>query len=481
MNDSMIRLILAWVLKFTGVFLLLPCLVAVIFQESVGIYYLITALCSLGAGFLLGKKKVKNTVFYAKEGFVTVALCWILVSVIGAIPFFASGEIPNIVDALFESVSGFTTTGASILTDVDALSHTAIFWRSFSHWIGGMGILVFIMAILPLADGYNMHLMRAESPGPSVGKLVPKVKATALTLYGMYIALTVVMIVILTCTELNFFEAVNLSFATAGTGGFGITNAGIGGYSHAVQNIITVFMLLFGVNFNAYFLLFVMRKPKYAIKNEEVRYYLGIFAAAVVLIVINARGSFESVKDAIHHVAFTVSSLLTSTGFGTVDYCQWPMFSQMLLLVVLCIGACAGSTGGGFKVSRVILLLKIAKNEISYLIHPNRVRQIRFDDRVVPKETRRSVQTYLVVYVGIAAVSLLILSLNGLDFATTASSVVATLNNTGPGIGLIGPTGNYSIFSPVSKVVLIFNMLAGRLELFPLLLLFLPITWRKWK
>ena len=292
MNYSMIRLILAWVLKFTGLFLLLPCVVALVYWESVGIFYLITALCSLVAGLLLGKKKPKKTVFYAREGFVTVALCWIVVSVIGAIPFFVSGEIPIFLNALFESVSGFTTTGASILTDVEALSHTALFWRSFSHWIGGMGILVFIMAILPLADGYNMHLMRAESPGPTVGKLVPKVKATALTLYGMYVLLTVVMIVILTCTELNFFEAVNLSFATAGTGGFGITNSSIGGYSHAVQNIITVFMLLFGVNFNAYFLLLIMRKPKYAIKSEEVRWYLGIFVAAVVLITINAKDSF---------------------------------------------------------------------------------------------------------------------------------------------------------------------------------------------
>ncbi len=481
MNYSMIRLILAWVIKFTGLFLLLPCVVALIYQESVGIYYLITALCSLGVGFLLGKKKPKKTAFYAREGFVTVALCWIVVSLIGAVPFFVSGEIPEFLNALFEAASGFTTTGASILTDVEALSHTALLWRSFTHWIGGMGILVFIMAILPLAGGYNMHLMRAESPGPSVGKLVPRVRSTALTLYSIYVILTVVMIIILTCTELNFFEAVNLSFATAGTGGFGITNSSIGGYSNTVQNIITVFMLLFGVNFNVYFLLLIMRKPKYAIKSEEVRYYLGIFVTVLVLITINARGAFETMKDAVHHVAFTVASLLTSTGFGTVDYCQWPMFSQVLLVVTLCIGACAGSTGGGFKVSRFILLLKLAKNEMSYLIHPNRVRQIRFENRVVQKDMVRSVQIYLIVYAGIAVISFLLIALNNLDFATTASAVVATLNNTGPGIGLIGPTGNYAIFSPLSKVVLIFNMLAGRLELFPLLMLFWPATWRKWK
>lgn len=481
MNYAMIRLILAWVLKFTGVFLLLPCAVAVFYQESVGIYYFATAVCSLLLGLVLGIKKPEKTAFFAREGFVTVALCWILVSVIGAIPFFVSGEIPFLIDALFEAVSGFTTTGASILTDVEALSNTAIFWRSFSHWIGGMGILVFIMAILPLSGGYNMHLMRAESPGPSVGKLVPRIRETAFVLYLMYIALTVVMIVLLTFTELTFFEAVNLSLATAGTGGFGINNASIGGYSHVVQNIIAVFMLLFGVNFNVYFLLFLAKKPKYAFKCEELRYYIGIFLVAAVLIAINTKELFGSFKEAFHHSAFTVSSLLTSTGFGTADYCQWPMFSQILLLIVLSIGACAGSTGGGIKVSRIVLLLKIAKNEMSYLIHPQRVRQVRFENNAVQKVTVRSVQAYLVTYICIAVVSFLILGLNNLDFATTASSVLATLNNTGPGIGLIGPTGNYSIFSPMSKVVLMFNMLAGRLELFPLLMLFWPITWRKWK
>lgn len=481
MNFSMIRLILAWVMKFVGLFLLLPCVVALYYREPVGGYYLLIAACVFVLGFLMGRKKPKKTAFYAREGFVTVALCWVIVSVVGALPFYISGEIPVFINALFEAVSGFTTTGASILTDVEALSHTAIFWRSFSHWIGGMGILVFIMAILPLSGGYNMHLMRAESPGPSVGKLVPKVRETAFTLYLMYVLLTVLMIIILTCTELTFFEAVNITFATAGTGGFGITNSGIASYSHLIQNIITVFMLLFGVNFNVYFFLIIMRKPKYVLKCEEIRYYLGIFAAVTLLIAFNARGSFDSLRESFHHTAFTVSSLLTSTGFGTADYCQWPMFSQALLLVTLCVGACAGSTGGGFKVSRAILLLKIAKNEMSYLIHPQRVRHIRFEGRVMAKDTVRTVQVYFIVYICIVVVSFLLIALNQLDFATTASSVFATLNNTGPGLGQIGPTGNYSIFSPFSKGVLIFNMLAGRLELFPVLMLFWPATWRKWK
>lgn len=481
MNYGMIRLIQAWILKFAGLFMLLPCVVAVYYREQVGVYYLCTALGCLAVGFLLGRRKVENKVFYAREGFVSVALAWILISVIGAIPFFASGEIPHLADALFESVSGFTTTGASILTDVDALSHTAIFWRSFSHWIGGMGILVFIMAILPLSGEYNMHLMRAESPGPSVGKLLPRVKETAFILYLMYIIFTVLEMVILVCTELTCFEAINLAFATAGTGGFSISSAGIGGYSYAVQNILTIFMLLFGVNFNAYFLLLVAKRPKEAIKNEEVRAYLGIFAAATILIGVNASGSFSTLRDALHHSAFAVSSLITSTGFGTVDYCQWPMFSQALLMGVMYIGACAGSTGGGIKVSRILLLAKVGINEMSYLIHPRRVRQIRFEGRVVTKEMERSVQSYMIVYLGIAVLSFFLLSLDQQDFATTFSAVGATLNNTGPGIGMIGPMGNYAMFSVFSKVVLMFNMLAGRLELFPLLMLFWPAIWKKWK
>lgn len=481
MNYSMIRLILAWVLRFAGIFMLLPCLVAIYYRETTGWAFLITGLCCIVVSFLLTKKKVENKVFYAKEGFVTVALCWVIISVVGAVPFYISGEIPSFIDALFESVSGFSTTGASILVDIEALSRTALFWRSFTHWIGGMGILVFIMAILPLAGGYNMHLMRAEAPGPSVGKMMPKVKRTAMMLYTMYISLTLIELVILLCFKVPVYEALNLTFTTAGTGGFAIFNTSVAAYSAAVQNILTVFMLLFGVNFNVYFILVIMHKPLWALKNEEVRYYLLFYALAVVFIAANIHGMFATLGETFHHTTFTVASIMTSTGLCTVDYSQWPMFSQAILILLMFVGSCAGSTGGGIKVTRIVLILKIAKNEMSYLIHPRRVRQIRFDGRVLPKETERSVQAFTITYICIAVASFLLISLNQFDFSTTFSAVVATLNNTGPGIGLVGPTGNYSMFSPLSKIVLMFNMLAGRLELFPLLMLFWPATWRKWK
>lgn len=480
MNFSIVRLITAWVLLFAGIFMLMPCLVALYYGESAGWSYLIMGIICIAAGFLAKRKPVTSKVFYAKEGFVTTALCWVLVSLAGAVPLVLCGDIPSYLDALFETISGFTTTGASILTDVEALSHTSLFWRSFINWIGGMGILVFVMAIMPLAGSYNMHLMRAESPGPSVGKLLPKVKQTALMLYGMYIVLTVIEIVLLGIFGLTPFEAMTTGFSTAATGGFGIYNSSVGGFSPAVHNIITIFMMIFGVNFNVFFL-FLMRKPKAAIKNEEVRYYFGIYAAAVVLIVINAHQCFATVREAIHHSAFTVASIMSSTGFATVDYCQWPMFSQALLIFVMFVGACAGSTGGGMKVSRIIIILKLAKNEMSYLIHPRRVRQIRLNGQVIPKDTVRSVQAYVMVYISICAASVLVVALNEFDFGTTFSAVVTAINNIGPGIGLVGPTGNFSMLSPLSKLVLMFDMLAGRLELFPMLMLIWPATWRKWK
>lgn len=481
MNFSMIRLILSWVFRFVGLFMLLPCFVAIYYKEEEGFVYLIVGVCVLVFGYLLGLKKVKDRKFYAKEGFVTVALCWICISAIGAIPFLVTGEIPSVVDALFESVSGFSTTGASILNDIEALSYTSLFWRSFTHWIGGMGILVFIMAILPLAGGYNMHLMRAEVPGPTVGKMVPKVRQTAITLYGMYIVMTVVEVIVLMIAKVPLYEALNLTFTSAGTGGFAIFNDSVAGYSYAVHNILTVFVLMFGVNFNVYFIFMFMRKPLWALKNEEVRYYLIFYAAAVALICATVHKGFASFSDALHHTTFTVASIMTSTGICTVDYAAWPMFAQVVLILLMFSGGCAGSTAGGIKVIRIVLMLKLAKNEMSFLVHPRRVRPIRFDGRVQSKDTVRSVQAFVIVYVCILVVSLLLVSLNGFDFGTTFSSVVAMLNNTGPGIGLVGPTGNYSIFTPLSKVVFMFNMLAGRLELFPLLMLFWPATWRKWK
>ena len=343
-----------------------------------------------------------------------------------------------------------------------------------------MGILIFVMAVMPLAGSYNMHLMRAESPGPSVGKLLPRVKQTALMLYGMYIVLTAIQIILLRIFGLSNFQAVATSFSTAATGGFGILNTSSASFTPAVQNIITVFMILFAVNFNVFFLI-VMRKLKMAVKNEEVRYYFIIYGSAVALITINALHCFQSVREALHHSAFTVASIMSTTGFSTVDYGQWPMFSQILLVMIMFVGGCAGSTGGGMKVSRIILLLKVAKNEMSYLIHPRRVRQIRLNGQPVNKETVRSVQSYLLVYICIGVLSVLLVALDEFDFGTTFSSVATALNNVGPGIGLVGPSGNFSVFSPLSKIVLILDMLAGRLELFPLVMLSWPGTWRKWK
>ncbi len=423
-------------------------------------------------------KKPKSTVFYAREGFVAVSLSWIVLSITGALPLFLSGEFPSYTDALFETISGLTTTGASILTDVEALSKCNLFWRSFTHWIGGMGVLVLILAILPLAGGYNMYLMRAESPGPTVGKLVPRVKHTARILYEMYIFMTVIQIILLLITGMSPFASMTLAFGTAGTGGFGVLNSSIGSYSVASQAVITVFMILFGINFNVYYLIRV-RKPQQAFQHEEMRYYLGIIFAAVLMITINIRGSFHSLLEAFHHAAFQVASIITTTGYSTVDFNVWPEFSKFILVMLMFIGACAGSTGGGIKVSRVVIMLKLVKNELSYLIHPKRVRQIHFEQHVVNKDILRSISVFFIAYALIYGGSVLLITLDNLDFTTNFTAVAATLNNIGPGLSQVGPASNFSVFSQPAKYVLMFDMLAGRLELFPLLLLFTPSTWKR--
>lgn len=478
MNYSIIRYILCRVLEFQALFLTLPSVVALIYGEKEGWAYAVTAVCCLLAGELGKLKKPKSTVFYAREGFVVVSLSWILLSITGALPLFLSGEFSSYTDALFETISGLTTTGASILPDVEALSKCNLFWRSFTHWIGGMGVLVLILAILPLAGGYNMHLMRAESPGPTVGKLVPRVRHTARILYEMYIALTVIQIIILLITGMPLFESMTLSFGTAGTGGFGILNSSIGSYSIASQIVITIFMILFGINFNVYYLLRV-RKPVQAFKCEEMRYYLGIILAAIVLITVNIRGSFTSLFEAFHHAAFQVASIITTTGYSTIDFNLWPEFSKFILVILMFVGACAGSTGGGIKVSRIVIMLKMVKNELSHLVHPKRVRQVSFESHVVSKEVLRSISVFFMAYAVIYAASLLLISLDNLDFTTNFTAVAATLNNIGPGLNQVGPTSNFSVYSQPAKFVLMFDMLAGRLELFPLLLLFTPYTWKR--
>lgn len=478
MNYAIIAYILGWVLTFEGAFMALPCVTALIYQERSGFYFLVCGVLAVTAGRLMTRKKPKNAVFYAKEGYVACALCWILLSIVGAVPLWASGEIPNVEDALFEIVSGFTTTGSSILTNVEGLSHCMLVWRSFSHWIGGMGVLVFLLAILPMAGGQNMHLMRAESPGPSVGKLVPNVRKTASLLYGIYFAMTLIQIVLLLLGRMPLFDALCITFGTAGTGGFGILNDSMTSYSTYIQTVVTIFMFLFGVNFNFYYLM-LMRRPREAFKMEEVRWYVVIYLAAVLLITVNITRSFGDLLTNFHHVAFQVSSVMTTTGYGTVDFNLWPQFSRALMVGLMFVGACAGSTGGGMKVSRFVMYFKSVKKELAFLIHPRSVKIVKVDNKAVEHETVRAANVFLIAYLLIFIGSLFLITLDSFDLETSFTAVAATLNNIGPGLGMVGPTGNFSAFSPLSKLVMIFDMLAGRLEIFPMLLLFSPSTWKK--
>lgn len=477
MNFSIIRYILSSVLAFEGVFLLLPCMVGAFYREREAFAYLLVAVCAVLLGLLGRLKKPKSREIYSKGGLVTVSLSWILLSIVGAVPFVLTGEIPHYVDALFEVISGLTTTGASILTDVEAISRCTAFWRCFTHWIGGMGVLVLILAILPLSGGYNMHLMRAESPGPSVGKLVPKVKSTAMLLYGIYLVITAVEIAALFIAGLSLFDAATLTFATVGTGGFGLLNSSIASYSLAVQIIFTVFMLLSSVNFSVYYLLFA-RKVKEALRVEEVRWFLLIVLGAALLITWNIRDGFDSLFMAFHTALFQVATVISTTGFATVDFNLWPEFSKTILLFLMFVGACAGSTGGGFKVSRLMLLVRSLKNEIMRVAHPRTVKKVHMDGRTMSESVLRTVHIYLGAYVMILIISLILVSIDGFGLETNFSAVMATLNNIGPGFGMVGPTGNFSGFSAFSKAVLMFDMLAGRLELFPILVLFHPGIWQ---
>ncbi len=480
MNYSIIRYILFRVLEFEALFMTLPCLVAALYREKAGFAFAAVMLGSLLIAEIGKLWKPKSNVFFAKEGFVTVSLSWILLSIVGALPFWLSGEIPHFVDAMYETVSGFTTTGASILPDVECLSKSVQFWRLFTNWIGGMGVLVLVIAVLPLSGGYNMHLMRAESPGPSVGKLVPRVQETAKILYGIYIGITLLQMVILKIAGMSFYDSIVLSFSTMGTGGFGVANSSIGGYTIPVQIIITVFMILGGLNFNVYYLLVIARKPKEAVKHEEGRVYLLWFLAAAVLITWNIRAHYENIALAFKDAMFQVASLGSSTGFSTADFDTWPQFSKAILFVVMLIGACAGSTGGGFKVSRVIVLIKDIKNELLRVVHPQIVKKPHLEGRSVDDVTLRSIYSYLMIYTVIFFASFLILSLDKYDFVTNMTAVAANFNNTGPGMGAVGPVCNYSGYSVLSKIVLMFNMLTGRLELLPMLILFSPKTWKQY-
>lgn len=477
MNSSIIRYVLGQVLKIEGILMLLPCLVALIYQESVGFYYLVTALLCMILGFLMTFKKPSDFVFYLKEGCVTTTLSWALMSFFGAIPFWASGEIPSLTDALFETVSGFTTTGASILSDVEALSHCSLMWRSFTHWIGGMGVLVFLLAVIPMTGGSHMNLMRAESPGPSVGKLVPKIKSTARILYLIYFGLTVIQCILLLCGGMTLFDSLATSFGTAGTGGFGIKNDSIGGYSPYIQWVVTIFMILFGVNFNAYYLI-LFHQLKKAISMEEVRYYFLVILASIAIICVDIRNYYESFSEVLRHAAFQVGSLITTTGFSTTDFNLWPQTSKTILVLIMFIGACAGSTGGGIKVSRFVVLFKTVAKELDSYIHPKSIKKIKMDGKPVEHEVLRSINVYFITFITVFVVSLLIVSFNGHDLVTNFTAVTATINNIGPGLNIVGPTENFGFFSNLSKYVFIIDMLAGRLELFPLLIFFHPAVWQ---
>lgn len=477
MNFEFIRYIVGWILNFQSIFLLVPCIVSMIYDEKSGLAFFTASAISLIIGILLTRKKPKNTSFYTKEGFVSVALGWIALSISGALPFIISGEIPNIFDALFETVSGYTTTGATILSNVEGLSKCLLFWRSFTHWIGGMGVLVFVLCILPLAGGNNMHLMRAESPGPSVGKLVPRVRSTAMILYGIYTALTVAECIFLLFGKMSLFDAITTSFATAGTGGFGIRNTSMAEYSVYIQNVVSIFMMIFGVNFTIYFLLLV-RKPKDVLKSEELRTYIGIVLVATLIIGFNIRGSFSSIWTAIQQAFFQVSSIVTTTGFSTVDFNCWPELSKVILVILMFIGACAGSTSGGIKVSRIIIGWKNLKNQISSFIHPKRVQIIKMEGKKVGNDIVTSVNVYFILYCLIFVASMLLIAIENKSFETNFTAVAATLNNVGPGLAGVGPLENFGSFNSFSKCIFIFDMLAGRLELIPMVILFSPWTWK---
>ena len=478
MNYSIVLYILGCVLKFESAFLVLPALVGLIYREHASVSYLAVAVLCLILGVLLTHKKPRSTNLYTREGFVAVALSWIIMSIFGAIPFVLTGDIPFYVDALFETISCFTTTGSSILTDVESISKASLFWRSFSHWIGGMGVFVFIMAILPMMGGSTMNLMKAESPGPSVSKLVPHVKDTAKILYGIYIAITICEATILRALGMPLFDSLTTTFGTVGTGGFGIRNDSIAGYSPAIQITITVFMILSGINYTAYFYI-LTGKIKELFKIEEVRWYLAIIFGSVAVITWNVRSLYPTFSETLRHAFFQVGSIITTTGYATTDFDLWPALSKTLLVTLMFIGACAGSTSGGIKVSRILILLKTIRKELSLIIHPRQVKKIRMDGHPVDHETLRSANVFLVVYFVLLLTSMLLISVDEFDFSTNFTSVVTVLNNIGPGLNLVGPTQNFSIFSPFSKFVLMFDMLAGRLELFPMMILLMPSTWKR--
>ncbi|MBD5092897.1 MAG: TrkH family potassium uptake protein [Subdoligranulum sp.] len=483
MNKKMIARMLGVLFALEALFMLPAIAVCVIYGETgapvTGFLWTVALLALLaGALMLIGRKATRD--FYAREGFIIVALGWTLLSAAGALPFWISREIPHYVDAFFETVSGFTTTGSSILSNVEGLSHGLLYWRSFTHWLGGMGMLVFLLAVVPTGkgSGYSIHLLRAESPGPTVGKIVPRMRQTASLLYKIYIVLTILCVGFLLAGGMPLFDSLCTAFGTAGTGGFGIKNDSMAGYSPYLQNVCTVFMALFGVNFSIYFLL-LLREWRAALFDEELLLYLGIMLGAMFIIAVDVRPLFAGFGEAFHHASFTVSSVMTTTGFATADFNVWPQLSRSILCILMVIGASAGSTGGGVKVARILLLGKSLSAEVRRMLRPRSVNVVRVNQRVVSDEVLHSVNVYMAAYCALAVVSFLLISLDDFSMETNMTAVMACLNNIGPGLDLVGPTGNYAMFSPFSKIVLSLDMLLGRLEIFPILVLFSRHTWNR--
>lgn len=480
MNTKMIRYILAKMLGVEALLLLIPALTGLLYGEiKEAAAFLVPAGALVLIYICFGRKKPEAPSIYGKDGMIIVASAWIFWSLFGALPFTIAGSIPNYVDAFFETVSGFTTTGSSILKDVEALPQSMLFWRSFTHWVGGMGVLVFVMVLTTLDKKNSMYLMRAEVPGPEKDKLVPKTMSTARILYGMYFGMTVLEIILLVLGGMNLFDSLIHAFGTAGTGGFSNYAASVGHFNSAyIDGVISLFMILFGINFNLYFFLLI-GEAKSVWKNEELKAYLGIIAAATFIIVVNTNGQYHTIMESFRYAIFQVASIITTTGYATTDFNMWPMLSQCILILLMIVGACASSTGGGVKVSRVLIAFKTVKKEIKRLIHPQSVNIIRINGKKMGEDILKSVYVYFMAYAGIAVISVLIIALDNKDFATTFSSVMATLNNIGPGIAEVGPAGSFADFSMLSKIVFCFDMLAGRLEIFPFLMLLTAYSWRK--
>ncbi len=482
MNYRMVSYIIGQIVRVEGILMIPPLVVSVIYGESAFAAFLIPIVLSVAAGTLLTIKKPSNTDIFAKEGFVTVGLSWIIMSLIGALPFVIDGCIPSFVDAFFETVSGFTTTGASILTEVEPLGRGMLFWRSFTHFVGGMGVLVFVLAILPQADTRSvklMHVMRAEVPGPKVGKLVSKIGRTARIMYGIYIGLTVIEMILLLAGGMPVYDSVVNSFATAGTGGFAIKNASIAAYDSAyIDYVIGIFMFLFGVNFNLYYLILIGHVGE-ALRSEELRWYLIITGVSTALIAADIYEIFGTVGESVRYAFFQVTSVMSTTGFATSDYNAWPALSKVILALLMFCGACVGSTTGGIKVGRIILLVKSGLREVKYMLHPRAVVAVRSEGKPVERDVLRGANSYMIVYIMLFTVSLFLVEMvEECDLVTGFTAVSACLNNVGPGLGEVGPAGNFSALTPFTKILLSVDMLAGRLEIFPLLMLFAPSTWR---